>query len=232
MAIICYLAMTAAEFFTTVSTPPHMGWMACHFSSSGPGLSNLPSALPPHSLLLADDSTPFHGHDIEVISAQLEERANALQVRSVLLDFQRQNQPEVEELVAHLQNRLPCSVIAPPWYAPKDAPVFLPPAPLYQPLEHYLAPYQNREIWLDAAPLAVEISVTERKCTYSQIPLSNTENLIHHDNKLHCHYGIQIDASCVRFTLGRTQEDFLSWLDHAQALGVTAAVGLYQEFAK
>ena len=67
MAIACYLAMTAAEFSVCTSLPPHIGWLACHFSSSGPGLSNMPKALPPDSVLIVDDSTPFHDHRADVI---------------------------------------------------------------------------------------------------------------------------------------------------------------------
>ena len=51
----------------------------------------------------------------------------------------------------------------------------------------------------------------------------------HRDEKLHCHYQIHTDADSARFTLFRTPEDLDALLTEGESLGVTRAVGLYQE---
>ena len=71
MAMEPYLAMTAGEIRGASVLPRRTGWLSCHFSPSGVGLSNLPVALPPGSLLILDDSTPMDGHDPEQIAGQL-----------------------------------------------------------------------------------------------------------------------------------------------------------------
>ena len=78
MAIRPFLAMTAAEIRGTETLPPKTAWMACHFSPYSTGLSNLPKALPPGSMVILDDITPIHGHDSETIAAQLRPRLDAL----------------------------------------------------------------------------------------------------------------------------------------------------------
>ena len=140
MAIACYLAMTAAEFSVCTDLPSRIGWLSCHFSPSGPGLSNIPKALPPDSVLILDDSMPFHNHKADVILRQLQEAVAAMKIRGVILDFQRQKHQDVATLVSILQQELPCSVPAPPEYAVSGA-VFLPPCPLYRPLETHLSPF-------------------------------------------------------------------------------------------
>ena len=47
--------------------PPRIAWMAMHFSVSGPGLSSRPHRLPPGSLILLDDQTPWNGHSLEAV---------------------------------------------------------------------------------------------------------------------------------------------------------------------
>ena len=73
MAIPLYLAMTAREFRICKTVPANMAWMACHFSPYGTGLSNLPTSLPPGSMIILNDRTPICGHDPELIAAQLKE---------------------------------------------------------------------------------------------------------------------------------------------------------------
>ncbi len=229
MAIACYLAMTAAEFSACDHLPAHIGWLACHFSPSGPGLSNIPKDLPANSLLILDDSAPFHNHQPEVILRQLQEAVAALQVRAVILDLQRPNDPGVQNLVSILQKQLPCSVPAPPQYSPGKSPVFLPPCPLNLPLERHLASYQGREIWLDAAPLPVQITITAQGCTSQTLPIAQLSDAAHWEPELHCNYKIVIQDDRVIFTLSRNADSFCGWLKNAEELGVTAAIGLYQE---
>ena len=226
MAIACYLAMTAAEFSVCTDLPPQIGWLSCHFSPSGPGLSNIPKALPPDSVLIVDDSTPFQDHRVDVILHQLQEAVAAMNIRAVILDFQRKKNQDVEELASVLQKELPCAVPAPPEY-PGNGAVFLPPCPLYRPLEIHLAPFQVREVWLDTSPLPAQITVTAKGSQYET--LRKIGNAPHWDCALHCHYNIDIESDRIHFSLLRDQE---SWLAEAENLGVAALVGLYQEFRK
>ena len=46
MFLPCYLAVTAGELAAGAPFPAFPAWMACHFSPSGAGISNLPAALP------------------------------------------------------------------------------------------------------------------------------------------------------------------------------------------
>ena len=194
MAIRPFLAMTAAEIRGTETLPPKTAWMACHFSPYSTGLSNLPKALPPGSMVILDDITPIHGHDSETIAAQLRPRLDALKCSGVLLDFQRPGYEEAELLARRLSEALPCPVGVSALYGQAlSCPDFLPPVPPDVNLADYLAPGGHR------------------------------------DEKLHCHYQIHTDADSARFTLFRTPEDLDELLIEGEALGVTRAVGLYQE---
>lgn len=232
MAIACYLAMTAAEFSACDNLPAHIGWLACHFSPSGPGLSNLPRSLPPHSLLIIDDSTPFHHHQQELILRQLQDTISSLEVCAVMLDFQRPGNSDIQGLVSLLQQELSYPVVAPPQYASGKSPVFLPPCPLNVPLQEYLGPYQGRDIWLDAAPLPVQITVTEKGSTYETLPLSTPKDKLRWDSALYCNYHIDVQKDSIVFTLSRDSLAIQKWLQKAEELGVTAVVGLYQELGK
>jgi len=223
--------MTAAEFFGSTSLPASVGWLSCHFSSAGWGLSNVPKSLPPHSLLILDDSHPFQNHSAALILSQLSETVERLRPDALLLDFQRPFQVDIAELVQVLSAGLSCSVAAPIQYAAQDRPVFLPPAPLLQPLSDYLRPYGGREIWLELANPAMEISVTEGGCTSRMIPTVSTP-LPHHDTALHIDYAIHCAKEEILFTLARQKDTLANYLTEAEAMGVAGAVGLFQEFQK
>ena len=229
MEIAMYLAMTAAEFSTCGQFPERVAWLACHFSPSGPGLSNIPKSLPAHSLLMVDDSTPFQNHEPECIIRQLREAVSALEAQAVILDFQRPYDKDVQALVLKQQNELPCPVAAPPEYAQGDCPVFLPPCPLNKPLKNHLAPYRGRQIWLDAAPLPMQVTVTAKGSKSQVLSMQESSNTPHWESNLCCHYKIELEEERIVFTLVR---DFESWLTEAEKLGVSAAIGLYQEFRR
>ena len=232
MPIDLYLAMTDAEMAACAQMPAKVGWMACHFSPSGPGLSNLPKALPPRSILILDDHLPFQDHRAEIISEQLTNIAAMFDIRGVLLDFQRDVTPEVQNLVAGLVTELPCPVAAPPAYAAKGAPVFLPPCPPNRRLADYLLPYKNREIWLEIAKDKLEICVTEKGCSMAACTGECTGHFPHKDENLHCHYRIDQKTHKITFTLQRSMEDLQDLMDEAGRLGVNTAVGLWQELKK
>lgn len=230
MAIRPFLAMTAAEMRNISSPPGEIAWMACHFSPYGLGLSNLPGSLPPGSLLILNDRTPIHGHDPRLIAQQLGDCASRLNCYGVLLDFQRPEDKEIAALVKILAEALPCPVGVSELYAEGvDCPVFLPPVPPSVALESYLAPWQSREVWLEMALGGEVISLTEQGTEVTPLSCFEDDMDGFPEEKLHCHYRIQLEDQGVRFTLWRTQEDLEALLDEGERCGIGAAVGLYQE---
>ena len=228
MAIKGYLAMTAAEFRNLAPKNQNIAWMACHFSPYGTALSNIPSTLPPHSLLILNDRTPICGHDPELIACQLALLTEKFSCGGLLLDFQRPEEPETADLVRHLLNRLPSPTAVSHFYAADlDCPVFLPPVPIETPVEEYLTPWAGREIWLEAALDGCILELTESGCT--QKPHLGPIRDDHADETLCCHYQIETTPSSAVFRLHRTESDLKQLLRRAEPHGVTHAVGLYQE---
>ncbi len=226
MVLPLYLAMTAAELSAYTELPPKIGYMACHFSPYGTGLSNCPVRLPQGAMVILNDRTPIAGHDPQTICRQLEEITEVFNVSRILLDFQRPNCPETAELVHALRFRCPMGVSA--QYAREDCPVFLPPVPLDTPLQDYLTPWADREIWLDVSLEGLRITVTAQGAhcqTTPYAPLPSGQ----YDEALCCHYTVAATTQQAVFQLYRTADDLRILLEQAEALGVTTAVGLYQE---
>lgn len=227
MAIARYLAMTADEFATAEKIPQHMAWMACHFSPYTTGLQNLPKHLPPNSLLILNDSTPPSGQDPDTVAQVLHDALKAQKCCGLLLDFQRGDCPQLRSIAQRLlQLKLPVCVSH--CYAEDlDCPIFLPPLPLTISLSEYIKAWQKREIWLDITRNCEIITVTE----YASIStsLSTKPDCPLADKQLHCHYKIEKKKDSFVFTLQRTHEDLNDLLREAEALGITTAVGLYQE---
>ncbi len=225
MPIPLYLAMTASEMRCGAPLPEKIAWMACHFSSSGQGLTNLPHQLPPGSLLILDDSSPICGHDARRVCDELGpviENCSGL-----LLDFERPAAEESMEMVTAV-TALPFPVFVAAEYA-KDlgCPVFLPPVPLLQTAEEYLAPWQGRQILLEAALSSEDHIITPAgfggAIAYDGVPGP------HFDHDLCCHYGIVVENDRVHFQLKRTREDLELLMNQAGQWGVHSAIGLFQE---
>lgn len=230
MVLPLYLAMTAAEIRANTDFPPNLGYMACHFSPYGTGLSNCPAHLPEGSMLILNDRTPIHGHDHGLIADQLTELVEKLKCDSVLLDFQRVDVPELSLLAQKLSAALPCPVGVSDLYAENmDCSVFLPPVMPDTPLSEHLAPWQGRDIWLDISQEAQEITLTEQGAQIITLPQYSDSQDSHADEALHCHYRIDVGEN-IRFTLFRTEQDLLDLLAEAKHLGISRAVGLYQEW--
>ncbi len=229
MAFPFYLAMTAAEIQENRFLPPRLAYMACHFSPYGTGLSNRPKSLPQGSMLILNDRTPIHGHDHKLIAAQLEELAAGSHCSGILLDFQRPGCEETATLVRYLAQVLPYPVAVSHLYAEKLAcPVFLPPLPPEEPITEYLRPWQGREIWLEAALEGTVITLTAEGAAFNPLSCAPPSEG-HADKSLHCHYTIDVADEQAAFTLFRTREDLQGLLAEAESLGVTQAVGLWQE---
>lgn len=164
MSIPLYLAMTAADFSTAQAMPPRIAWMAMHFSVSGPGLSSRPHRLPPGSLILLDDQTPWNGHSLEAVCQETTDVLLRTGAAGLLLDFER---PPTEETACLAQCLIQCCQEAgcpigmPPDYLGSggEAAVFLPPLPCHRTPEQALAPYHGREIWLEAAAGGCQVTL-------------------------------------------------------------------------
>lgn len=230
MALTPFLAMTASEIEKVSAFPANIAWMACHFSPYGLGLSNLPKELPPGSLLIVDDITPPSRHDPVLIAEQLTLCAERFQCRAILLDFERQNHPETAVLTKHLTEALTCPTAVSANYAGNLAcPVFLPPALPSVPLEAYFAPWKCRDIWLEIGLCGEILTLTQQGCSVTPLPFPDLKGEGFSEPKLHCHYSVETDENSARFTLWRNSDDIRHLLEEAESLGVTAAVGLFQE---
>ena len=233
MAIPLYLAMTAGEFKSCASYPRYMAWMACHFSPYATGLSNCPSKLPADALIILNDRTPISGHDPSAIAGQLKGLIEQHHPRGILLDFQRPDESEMKPLAQYLVRELPCPVCVSELYARElTCPVFLPPPKLNGLLSDHLAPWKGREIWLEAALDSVCFTVTEKGCRAERQPCMDGTESPFSDNSLHCHYRMENGEDAVRFYLHRTKDDLAALLEEAETLGVTQAIGLYQELGR
>ncbi len=225
-----YLAMTAAEMQRCGALPPKIAWMSCHFSPSGSGLTNLPRALPPGSLLILDDTNPIMGHDGVRVREELEEAVEKWDCCGVLLDLERQPQEEsmamAEKILA-----LPCPVcVAAAYAADLDCSVFVPPVPVLQTAEEYLEIWAGREIWLDCGPAAATVTVTEKGSRMAPLPILDVPECPHFDGELCCHYRVEPSENQAVFTLFRTPEDRRRLLEEAKKYGVTKGAALWQEF--
>lgn len=232
MAIPLFLAMTQMELRYTAPLPPKAAWMACHFSPYGTGLTDLPDGLPKGSLLILDDRIPEHGHDPALIAEQLGSTVKRLGCAGLLLDLQQEPSRNARTIVAQLVRSLPCPVAVPPPYAEAlDCPVFLPPIPPHILPEDHLSPWTGREIWLEASMETVRLTISPNGCTCSPLP-GEDPPCPHCDPSLHCHYAIHQENDDLWFTLTRTWQDLCELLEALHPLGVTTAVGLYQELSR
>lgn len=223
MKNVLYFAMTAAELQACPAPGFPLAWMACHFSPYGTGLSNAPPALPEGSLLIFNDRTPIFGHDPRQIAGELAQIMDSRKCGGLLLDLQRDGSEELVKAVADL----PYPVAVTPAYG-ADLPIgiFLPPPPMLTPLADHLAPWQGREIWMEAALDKCSIRVDpggSRPIT--PVPFSCP----HTDTGLHCQYGMDIRREWVDFHLQRKETQLAALLEEAEKLGVRQFVGLYQQ---
>lgn len=230
MEISRYLAMTPAEMEAAVLPPSFRpAYMACHFALGNPGLSNIPQTLPQGCLLILDDQTPIAGHDPERILSQLTDIVQRFACSGVLLDFERKPERETGELCRLLAEHLPVAM-PPDFIGALKCPVFLPPCPPDKPLTAYIAPWKDREIWLDAAVQMLTLELTETGCTSLPQPWQPIPDNAFTDNSLHCRYRAQVLENRVRFHLWRDKEQLENLITDAEHLGVSRVIGLYQEY--
>ena len=233
MAIPQYLAMTGAEFRQSDFLPQQIGWMACHFSPYSTGLSNLPPALPPDSLLILNDRIPMGGRqDFAFIAQELTQCLEENQCCGLLLDFQRRDIPQNAALADYLVRNLSDQVIVSAMYAKNlSCPVFLPPVPPDRPVDSCLAGWQGREIWLELSLCPEQLVLTQSGVVTPPGDAALPEAGFP-DEGLCCHYCINTAADSVEFILWRTPEDNKALLQKAEGLGVVGGVGLFQEWQR
>ena len=228
MEIPRFLAMTGAEFAFCKEKPAHIAWMACHFSPYGTGLSNLPEDLPAGSMLILNDRIPICGHDADRIAHELCDTVSSLECDGILLDLQRSGCPENRNVAEAVLSFAHVPVGVSHLYAEGlDCPVFLPPPDLDVPLRNHLAPWDGREIWLEAALDTARFKVTEKGCT--SLPYALPMGQPFRDESLCCTYTYTIADTAAIFSLWRTPEDLTALLEQAGEMGVTRAIGLYQQ---
>ncbi len=217
MEICRYLAMTRWEM-EKFSAP--QGFFSA-FLPWEPNLADLPPRLPEGSLLVLHD-----GFSLENPGPILEAVEKTV-CSGVLLDFQK---PGQEAVMEQLFRQLPHPIAVSEPYAEKwGGAVFLPPCPPDRPLETHLAPWKNREIWLDTAPEVLELTLTETGCTAKNLPYPPNSPHFTHET-LHCHYQIETFPSKITFTLWRDKAMLEAHIEQAQTLGVAKTFTLFQEW--
>lgn len=226
MPLPLYLAMTAAEISKKSSLPPNLAYMACHFSPYSTGLSNLPTELPPDSMLIVNDRIPVQNHDPVKIREQLEQLIGRFRISGLLLDLQRPNEPQTRNIVKALLE-LPCPVAVTEQYADGlDCAVFIS-MPAHTPPEQLVKTWQGRSLWLEAATDPLCVTLTEEGAHVSQE--APPADYPFRDDTLMCHYKTQVLEDQIRFHLRRDRQDLDDLLNHAPTLGFSCAVGLWQE---
>lgn len=124
----------------------------------------------------------------------------------------------------------PCTVcVTAPHCVGTALPVFVPPVPLLQTPEEYLAPWQGRQVWLEAALDGITVTLTDRGSTTAPLPPGEGPECPHFDAELLCHYRLDLLKDRAVFTLRRTREDLTALLQRCKAWGITRSVGLWQE---
>lgn len=228
MPIPLYLAMTGGEFFCADRHPEKIAWMACHFSCYGTGLSNLPQSLPEGSLIIVNDRMPPDRHDPQRILEQLQQLGEHLKPAGFLLDFQRPGIPFNQKLSDILTEGLSFPVGVSDTYAGEGSyPVFLSQPQLHIPLQDALAPWDGREIWLEAALQTQCYTLTTAGCVISDAPDTLLAEPAFDEPTLFCKYHISLSENEAIFTLQRAKKELDALLQNAE--GVALAVGLYQQ---
>lgn len=224
-----YLAMTPQEL-AVFPAPQHLAWMACHFSPEGDGLRDLPERLPPGSLLILNDRLPLRAHTPERIAEELADCVQRLDCSGLLLDLERPWNEKTAGLVRRLCETIPCPMAVSEQYANGgNCAVFLSPGPTDTSLEAYLRSWQNRDIWLETALTGQRLRLTPQGCHREPLTAAGSPADGFSEERLHCHYRIDLAEDAALFSLWRTREDLDTLLAEARQLGVSAAVGLYQE---
>lgn len=225
-----FLAMTEAEIRAAETLPRQLAYMACHFSPYGTGLSNIPLNLPKGSVLMLNDRTPAMGHDPVRIAGELAEAAQALEAEAVVLDLQRPGSKLCETIARECIKKLRLPVAVSEVYAKAlDCPVFLSAAALWDTFKDWLAPWEGREVWAEAALLQASVQVAEDGSRYEEMPWEETDGEFLWDAEVYAGYRVCGKGDQVEVTLRRNRKELELWMEKAEQMGVTRFLGLYQQ---
>ncbi len=216
-----YWAVTEKEM-SKISNQP-LAWLACRFDKRGYGLENLPPKLPKGALILVDDLQPIGSHSPARIAKQLTELCSRYHPAGIVLDLERRPMPRALQMVKHLTRLEQVPVAVTPAYARElDCPVFLT-APMHKKLPQLLAPWKDREIWLDL-PMG-QWAVTRGIPEPMQTPHSGPWGW---DRFLCCGY---VKTGSDTYVLCRNQQMLPKILEEAGRLGVPRALLLASELS-
>lgn len=229
MILPCYLAMTALEFMSVMPQDPYVAWLSCHFSNYHTGLTNLPKFLPAGSMVIVDDMIPIESHDPNRICQELTDLVATFQLSGVLLDLQRPNVDESYGLCKVLSQALPCPVGVTEYYAEGLSCPVLISVPLRTDICALVKKWKGRELWLEAALEAQKITISKEGAQVAPWDIEDLPEPFHEDAALHCRYHWQARNSTAVFTVQRDFAALEHLVDAASKLGVTRAVGLYQQ---
>lgn len=230
MVLPLNLAMTPSEIAASETLPEKIAWMACCFSPYTEGITAIPETLPDGAMLILNDRVSCAAHSPHLVAQQLLEVVKNLRCESVLLDFQRPREPEADAMVDAIAQALPCPVAVSEGFAGVgDYPVFLSPCPLNVPLSAHLQPWAGREIWLEAALCQEKITVTGDGAAFTPVFPTSRLSGGFYNGQLCCRYRTVVSDNSIAFTLFDTPETLKVKLELAHSLGVSRAVGLYQE---
>ena len=217
MEICRYLAMTRWEM---ENFPVPQGFFPALLPWE-PNLADLPERLPEETVLVLHDGFPIES------PGPILEAVEKTGCSGVLLDFQK---PGQEAILKALVRELPHPIaVSEPYAREVGGAVFLPPCPPDRPLETHLAPWKDRQIWLDTAPEVLELTLTETGCTAKTLPSPPNSPHFTHET-LNCRYKIETFPNKLTFTLWRDKQMLEAHMEQAQALGVTKTFTLFQEW--
>jgi hypothetical protein len=114
-----------------------------------------------------------------------------------------------------------------PYAKELTCPVFLAPPPLHKPLKDHLAPYEDREVWLELAAETARYIINSEGCVIEQAADTSLPEPVFTDEAAFCRYHIEVGEDRAEFTLQRTMQDLTDML--AYECNITQAVGLYQQ---
>ena len=225
MALPVYLALTGAEFRLLPRKPAHLAWMGVSFTENGT-LGGFPEVFPAGGILTVNDSSPLPEKCPPEATIALRQWVERFRPSAVLMDMQRSG--AAPEVMKALSKGLPCPVaVSAPYAHVLSGPVLLPPVPLYRDLEKFLAPWADREIWLEISPLGQIVRLTKKGREICFAPVSPVQK----ECPGPCsRYTIRKGPDFIEFRFRRTSEDTAALFSAAEKHGVTRLFGLYLEY--
>ena len=178
-------------------------------------------------MLMLNDFYPIDNHrETDVIETL---RTIEKDVSCVLLDLQRPDERETENIVSVISNSLSCPIGISHHYALPERPVFVPPIPPDMTAEKYLKSWKGQEIWLELSCECLYLSINNDGC----MEVSTTEFSApeHYHKSLIYHYKIRKEQDRIFFAIYRTKEDNLALLEEAAQFGVTKGIGMWRDLA-